>query len=94
MKNIDDWKKLLSELIKKVNIEYQDSVSIFAKHNDGYLVIEKDGGLQVQFRKSLDHSDVVLSEDIVCDKRITSELTSNNYDNVKNIIKIMCYSIC
>lgn len=86
MKNIDEWKELIGEIMNK-EIEYNDKVSIFVKHNQGYVVIESEGreGLQMQFRRSLDHGDIIIAENIVAHGKIVSALVSSNYDDIKKV---------
>ena len=87
MKNINEWKELIKEVMG-VEVEYSDKVSIFAKHEFGYVVIESEGcnGLQIQYRKSLDHSDIVVSENIIAGGKIVSTLVPSNYEDVKKVI--------
>lgn len=82
MRNLKEWEELTGE-----KIIYNDKVSIFIKHPNGYVSIEKreKGGLQIQFRKSLDHADIVVAEDIVVGGKIVSELTHNNYNGIQKI---------
>jgi len=70
MKNIDDWKQMISE-VTGFDVEYSDSVSILTNFGSGYIVIEDTGnGLQLQHRRSLDHSDIDVEENIIVDNKI------------------------
>ena len=86
MKNLDEWKELVKEIMDK-EINYSDNVSIFVEYNDGYIVIENEGrnGLQLQFRRSLDHDDIVITENIVAHGKIVSALVPSNFDDVKKV---------
>jgi len=87
MKNLDTWKSLIKEVIN-VDVEYSDKVSVFAKYSNGYVVIESEGrnGLQLQFRRSFDHADIVVEEDIVAHGKIVSDIVSSNYEDVKKAL--------
>lgn len=86
MKNIKEWKKLIEETTKNSEIVYHDNVSIFVNINNYYVVVEDVGtNLQLQTRKSLDHSDITNKLDIICNNKMISTLTPNNYDDVKNL---------
>jgi len=83
MKNIKDWEKLINETINK-KISYYDSVSIFVETDSGFIVVEDVGrNLQFQSRKTLDHSDIIDKEDVVCNGKMISDLVPSNYDNIK-----------
>lgn len=86
MKNIKEWKEMIKEVMNK-EIDYDDQVSIFVKHNSGYVVIENEGrqGLQLQYRSSLDHSDIVVNENVVVHGKMISALSPGNYEDVKKI---------
>ena len=85
MKNIDEWKELIAEVIEDPKIVYDDKVSIFVEYNHGYVVVENEGpqGLQLQFRKSLDHSDTVITENVVVRGKIISALAHTNREDIK-----------
>ena len=87
MRNLDGWKDLIEEIMGK-KIEYNDKVSLFVPHNGGYVVVESEGrsGLQMQFRRSVDHADIVITENIVAHGKIVSELAPGNYDDVKKVL--------
>lgn len=87
MKNLDEWKGLIAEVIEKPKIVYDDKVSVFVEYNHGYVVIENEGpqGLQLQFRKSLDHSDTVITENVVVRGKIVSALAPTNHEDVKKV---------
>lgn len=87
MKNIEYWKLLIKELFDS-DIYYQDTKSVFIEYENGYVVIEKDENnrLQLQFRKSTDHQDIVVSENIVTENKTVSELTHTNFDGVKKCV--------
>jgi len=87
MKNLDIWKNLIKDVMD-VDVEYSDKVSIFAKHDSGYVVIENEGrnGLQLQFRRTFDHDDIVVEEDIVIHGKMVSGITSSNYEDVKKVL--------
>jgi len=85
MKNINEWKELIAEVIENPKIVYDDKVSIFVEYNHGYIVVENEGpqGLQLQFRKSLDHSDTVITENVVVRGKIISALAHTNREDIK-----------
>lgn len=87
MQNLQEWKELINETMKEPEIVHSDKVSIFIKHKSGYVVIENEGasGLQLQFRKTLDPSDIVMAEDIIVHNKIVSALASTNHNDVKKI---------
>jgi len=90
MKNLDIWKNLIKEVMD-ADVKYNDKVSIFVAQGNGYVVIEHEqGGLQLQFRNSLDHADIVTTEDIVVHGKMISEITDNNCDDIKTILAEFC----
>ena len=88
MKNLDEWKELIGEVIKDAKIVHSDKVSVFVEYESGYVVVENEGrnGLQLQFRRSLDPSDTIVTENIVAHGKIVSALVPSNYNDVKKIL--------
>lgn len=88
MKNIDGWKDLFSETLGDFEVAHKDTMSIFILYDNKIIVIENEGprGLQIQYRRSYDPEDTIVCEDIIVDGKITSVLTSHNYEDIKKIV--------
>lgn len=82
--NKDIWCKILN--LKQENLIYCGSNSLAFYYGNKIIVIEKDNGLQIQYRRSPDHSDIVVAEDIIVNKRTVSKITDSNKNQIKKLV--------